>query len=322
MTRKLAPLMAAIFFLSARASSQMALSGLNYQMTMISNPAIAGSEGDGMIRLSYVDLYPGNNFNLHSVAASYDGYFPSLHGGAAAYLTDDYLGGLVNDIRGGLSYSYYFRAGRDMFITGGLSASFYHRGFNAGGAVLPDQIDPINGVIYPSGETLPSTGRTMLDLGTGFLLITGNFFGGVAVTHLAEPDFGNSALAGNKLYRTVLIHAAGDIGLNRENSLRLRPLGKIEISSGMMSAGAGAALETSHFTFSSVVLADNEKDIDLQAGFSVTAGKMVIFYNYRFNIVSGENLLPLSLMHNTGIAVSLNNVDKRKTVRTIKFPEL
>ena len=58
-------------------------------------------------------------------------------------LSDDYLGGIVNDMRGGLSYSYFFQAGKDLFINAGLSASFYHRGYNFDKAVLPDQIDPL-----------------------------------------------------------------------------------------------------------------------------------------------------------------------------------
>ena len=47
-----------------------------------------------------------------------------------------------------------------------------------------------------------------------------------------------------------------------------------------------------------------------------------VYYNYRFNIVSGNNLLPLSLLHQTGLAFSLNNVEKRKTIKTINFPKL
>ena len=53
---------------------------------------------------------------------------------------------LVNDLRGGLSYSYFLQAGRDLYINAGLSASFFHRGFNFSDAVFPDQIDPMGGI--------------------------------------------------------------------------------------------------------------------------------------------------------------------------------
>ena len=115
----------------------------------MNNPALSGSEGDGVLRLSYLNFYPGNSYNLHSVYFSYDSYFPVLHGGAGIYLSDDYLGGIINDLRGGLSYAYFLKAGKDLFINAGLSASVFHRGFNFKNAVLPDQIDPLGGVVIP-----------------------------------------------------------------------------------------------------------------------------------------------------------------------------
>jgi type IX secretion system PorP/SprF family membrane protein len=162
--------------------------GPGYQMLMVLNPALSGSEGDGVLRLSYLNYYPGNNYNLHSVYMSYDAYFPALHGGAGFYLSDDYLGGIVNDFRGGLSYAYFLKAGNDLFINAGLSASIYHRGYDFDNAFLPDQIDPLGGILFPSSEILATTGRTVFDIGAGFLFISGKIFGGVSISHLAEPD--------------------------------------------------------------------------------------------------------------------------------------
>jgi type IX secretion system PorP/SprF family membrane protein len=322
MARYLISLLFIISFLEINSFGQEVLSVLNYQGTMISNPALTGSEGDGLLRLSYQNLYPGNNYNLHSVCLSYDSYFPSLHGGAGFYLSDNYMGGMINDLKGGFSYSYFFRAGTDLFIGAGLSASFFHRGYDFSGTILPDQIDPLDGVVNISGESLSSRGKTVFDVGTGFLFIAGRVFGGIAFNHLTEPDLSNSELASNRLYRNILFHASGKIDIDAGKKLFLRPTGKIEFSKGLFTAGAGAVFETRNLSINSVLLADNLKNIDLQAGFSVKTGILVVFYNYRFNIASGESLLPVSLMHSTGIALSLNNVDKRKTVKTINFPEL
>ena len=46
------------------------------------------------------------------------------------YISNDYLGGIVNELRSGLSYTYFLQAGKDLYINAGLSASFFHRGFN------------------------------------------------------------------------------------------------------------------------------------------------------------------------------------------------
>jgi type IX secretion system PorP/SprF family membrane protein len=308
--------------LSLTSYGQEAGSGLNYQVTMISNPAVTGSEGDGILRLSYQSHYPGNSFNLNTVFLSYDVYSPVLHGGAGFFLSDNYLGGIINDLKGGVSYSYYFQAGGNLFFSAGLSASFYHRGYNFAGAVLPDQIDPLGGAVLTSGEVLSAKGRTIFDIGTGFMFMAGKVFGGLSVSHLAEPDLINNDFGEAKLKRQLLIHVAGDIDLSSEKIFKIRPLGKIEMRKGFLSVGAGAVLESNYVSISSVLLADNAKNIDVQAGFSIKAGRLIVFYNYRFNIASVNNVLPFTLLHHTGLAFSLNNVDKRKTIKTINFPKL
>jgi hypothetical protein len=72
-------------FLSLFCKAQDSESGPGYQLILINNPALSGSEGDGIVRLAYHNYYPGNNFNLHSVYFSYDSYVPSLHGGIGIY---------------------------------------------------------------------------------------------------------------------------------------------------------------------------------------------------------------------------------------------
>lgn len=304
------------------AFGQVLFNPAGYQSAMINNPGVTGSTGDGYLRLTYLNHYPDNGFNLHTAFISYDAYFPSLHGGAGFYLSDNYLGGIINDLRGGLSYSYFLRAGKNLFFSGGLSASFFHRGYNFTGALLPDQIDPLMGAIHPSAEVFSQAGRTVFDIGTGFLIISGHFFGGIAINHLAEPDIYRSEFGDVNLHRTLLLHGAGDIGINREKNLLLRPLAKLEIQKGWFSAGAGAVFETSHFSFNSILFLDNPGNLDIQSGFAVNFKAIILSYNYHFNLISKKNQLPLSVLHEAGIAVSLNNVDKRKTIKTINFPKL
>ena len=296
--------------------------GPGYQMIMMNNPALSGSEGDGLLRLSYLNFYPGNNYNLHSVYFSYDSYFPALHGGAGFYLTDDYLGGIVNDIRGGVSYAYFLQAGKDLFINAGFSASIYHRGYSFDKAVLPDQIDPLGGVSFPSSEILATSGGTVFDIGAGFLFISGNVFGGFSINHLAEPDLSSTGFSNEKLKRKFLIHITGDLNLGKTQSLKVRPLGFLGMQGGFISAGAGGVIESNYLSINAIMLGDNGRNMNIQTGFSFKSGRMSVFYNYRFNIISGNILMPFSLLHQTGLAFSLNNVDKRNMIKTINLPEL
>lgn len=296
--------------------------GTGYQMILKDNPALSGSEGDGVLKLSYLNFYPGNNYNLHSVYLSYDSYFSALHGGAGFYLSDDYLGGLVNDFKAGLSYSYFLQAAKDLFINAGLSASVYHRGYSFEKAVFPDQIDPLGGVSGSSSEILANSGRTILDIGVGFLFITGNIFGGFSINHLAEPDLSGTEFLDERLKRELLIHLSGDFDINKNMNLKVRPVTFLALQSSYLSAGAGVVFETNYLSINTVMFGNSGKNLNLQTGFSFHSGRVSIYYNYMFNLETGNALMPFSLLHQTGLAFSLNSVDKKNVIKTINLPKM
>jgi type IX secretion system PorP/SprF family membrane protein len=314
--------MAAAMLVAATLNGQETTSGLNYQVTMINNPSLAGGEGDGVVRLSYTANYPGNGFNLNTIYLSYDGFSPVLHGGAGIYISDNYLGGIINDLRGGITYSYHFRAGENLYIGAGLSGSFYHRGYNFRGASLPDQVDPLGGIIFPSGEHLAREGTTVFDVGAGLLFISGRVTGGLSVSHLTGPDPAPTDFTRPGLTRQLLLHVAGDIDIGKEKKIKMRPLGKIEARKGYFAAAAGMALEINNLSLSSVMLGDAAGNYDAQAGFSFNTGSMEVIYNYRFNLISGNKIHPFTVFHNVAINFIMNNVDKRKVIKTINFPNL
>jgi type IX secretion system PorP/SprF family membrane protein len=322
MLRQLIKIIIIIFFLPVYCFGQDTDTGPGYQMMMMNNPSLAGSGGNSELRLSYLNFYPGNNYNLHSVYFSYDSYLSGLHGGAGLYLADDYLGGIVNDIRGGISYAYFLQAGKDLFINAGLSASIYHRGFDFKNAILPDQIDPLGGVSLPSSETLASSGRTVFDIGAGFLFTSGSFTGGLSISHLAEPDLSAAGYSNERLKRKLLVHLSGDFTVNKEQDLKILPLTYFSLQNGFISGGAGASFEIKYIAVNMAILGDSGKNLNIQTGFSFSTGRITIYYNYRFNAISGNKMLPLSLLHQTGLAFSLNDVEKRNAVKTINFPKL
>jgi len=322
MLRRLKKILFFIIFLPAYCFGQETDPGPGYQNMMMNNPSLAGSGGDDVLRLSYSNFYPGNNYNLHSVYFSYDSYFSSLHGGVGIFLADDYLGGIINDFRGGLSYAYFLKAGKDLFINAGLSASIYHRGFNFNDAILPDQIDPLGGVSIPSSELLASSGRTVFDIGAGFLFTSGKFSAGFSINHLAEPDLSATGYSNEKLKRKLLVHLSGDFIFSKTQNLRILPLAYFSLQNQFLIGGTGAAIESKYLTINAIILGDNGKSMNFQTGFSINVDRISIYYNYRFNITSANKLLPFSLLHQTGLAFSLNNVEKRNLIKTINFPKL
>jgi len=311
-----------IIGISYSVNAQGISAGPYYQLLLMDNPALSGSEGNGILKLSYLNYYPGNSFNLNSARVSYDSYFPGLHGGIAFFLSEDYLGGIINDLKGGFSYAYFLQAGEDFFINAGLSASVFHRGYNFGNAVLPDQIDPVGGVLFPSSEVSDNSGKTVLDIGAGFLFIYGKLTGGFGVNHLAEPEISSSAVSTEKIKRKYSINMSGDFSLGSKSVLKLDPLILAVQQDDYLSVGAGASLESSNLAVNTVVFGDNGKNVNIQSGFSLKFNVVSVYYNYQFNVISGNSLLPFSLLHQVGLAFSLNNVEKRKAFKTINFPKL
>jgi type IX secretion system PorP/SprF family membrane protein len=293
-----------------------------YQTVLMNNPAMSGSGEAGTLRISYLNYYPGNGYNLHTLYLSYDSYFKELHGGAAFYLTNDYLGGHINNIRGGVSYSYFLQASEKLFINAGLTASVFHQGFNFSNAVLPDQIDPFRGVVYPSAESLVSSGRTVFDIGTGFIFTSGKFSGGLAALHLAEPDLSKGGTPKEDIKRKLYLHLCGDFLVGAKEKFNLKPIAFSSVQDGFFIVGAGASLENERIAINLITMDDSVGNLNLQTGFSLQPGSLRFNYSYRFNIVSNNVLLPLSLLHQVGIAFNLNNVDKRNLLNTIKYPEL
>ena len=293
-----------------------------YQTVLMNNPAMSGSGEAGTIRLSYLNFYPGNGYNLHSLYLSYDSYFDAINGGAAFYLAKDYLGGHINNIRGGISYSYFLQAGENLFINAGLTASVFHQGFNFANAILPEQIYPISGTIYPSSEVLVSSGRTIFDIGTGFIFESRKISGGLAVLHLSEPDLSKGGGQKEIIKRKLYMHLCGEFPVGSREMFYLKPIAFSSIQDGFFIAGAGTSFENEHFAINAITMNDNAGNMNLQTGFSFGVGSLRFNYSYRFNIVSDNVLLPLSLLHKAEITFNLNNFDKNKKNNTINFPNL
>jgi type IX secretion system PorP/SprF family membrane protein len=320
--KKLLYIAVAYFTINASCFGQETDYGPGYQHILISNPAFSGADGEARLRLSYLNFYPGNQYGLHTFYSSCDSYFSELHGGAGIWLSDDYYGGIVNDLRGGLSYAYFLQAGKELFINAGLSASIFHRGFNFSNAVLPDMIDPLGGAGIPSSEALASQGKTVFDVGTGFLFIYREFLGGFSLNHLSQPSLSEKSYSDEKLKREVVIHLAYTIRMGKNKDLIIKPVGFFEYQANYLSWSAGAVLENNILSLNALMIKDNVRNTNMQTGFSLKAGLITLFYNYRFNVVSQNSVLPFSLLHQTGLAFSLNNVDKRKATGRISFPKM
>ena len=130
------------------------------------------------------------------------------------------------------------------------------------------------------------------------------------------------SINGEKLKRKYLLYFAGDLNINEALNLKIRPVTLMSLQGNYLSAGAGVVFESNYLSVNCIFMGNSNKNANIQTGFSIKAGRISFYYNYCFNIASANSLLPLSLFHQTGLALSLNNVNKRNSIKTINFPEL
>lgn len=293
-----------------------------YYTPVKANPAMAGSEGPGILKLIYRDYYPGRGLNLHSIYCSYDSFLEPIHGGFGFYLSEDLLGDILSDFRAGAAYSYHLRASRDLYINAGFQASLIHRGFDAGKIILPDQIDPLMGAVLPSGELIASGSRTVFDAGLGFLFSYLDYHAGISVNHIFRPDISGSGLQESGLGRRFSMH--GGAVFNRPNSdISFAPAFVISVQNSNIIGALGTSIAYKDLSINIVPFFDPRKGLSfVQSGLHLKTGRIELGYNYNFVPLRTSSLEPFTLSNQAYISVILNNIEKRDVIKAINYPKM
>jgi type IX secretion system PorP/SprF family membrane protein len=290
-------------------------------MQFMYNPGFAGAGGARSLNLSAFSFLPGNGFGLRSVYASYDGYYDGLHGGAGVWLSDDMPGEVMNDLRGGVSYAYHFRAGRDVYITSGLTASVISRGIRRGSIILPDDIDPLRGITGAGIEYASPSAITRFDLGIGFTIASGPWYGGASVMHLTRPPLSIEDQENNRIDRLYALTGGVELTPWGED-LSLMPSAtflaqgdeiKIYLGSEASWKGLMASLAMWHVSGGFTA-----------AGYSIgwDASYVKIIISYSYILTGGSASIGGTAIVKAGAAFAFGNVEKSRAIHIIKLPLL
>jgi type IX secretion system PorP/SprF family membrane protein len=290
-------------------------------MRSVFNPGFCGAAGENRLYLTEYNFLPGQGFNLNSISALIDYYMPSMHGGTSAWITDDIMGGVINDMRAGVAYAYHFRAGNNVFVTAGLTASVIHIGINQSKVVLPDDLDPFKGLITSSGETLSGYGLTRFDTGSGLTISSGEWYGGFAVSHLNQPYLSDNRQKTNRLQRKYCIEGGSTFTIG-ENKTELQPWAMLIFQGESFIGTAGAMLTRRQISggISTWFIRDGFAAIQPMLGWHNEAASVGLSYSYNLGN-AGTNLSSTALIR-ASVTIVLNNVEKRKVIHVIKLPEL
>ncbi len=184
------------------------------------NPAFAGTAVCPRLILNYRNQWPSISGTFVTYNASYDQHIDKIGGGIGLMLVSDRAGegALTQTIISGI-YSYRLPVNREFDIRMSLQATYQQRSLDWDKLTFGDMIDPKFGFVYNTAEPRPGTNelnKGFIDFSTGILGYSKNFFAGVAVHHLTEPEEGFISIS--KLPRRYTMHAGMIIPLTRIHS--------------------------------------------------------------------------------------------------------
>ncbi|MCB9245775.1 MAG: type IX secretion system membrane protein PorP/SprF [Flavobacteriales bacterium] len=193
-----------------------------YATPVYTNPAMAGTgqcDGGGRAVINYRNQWPSLPGTFVTTAVSWDQHFDRLGGGIGIIATRDVAGeGLLetNTVSG--IYAYQLRLNKSFTMRFGLEAQFMQRGLDFSKLRFEDQIQATRGFVLPTSEPVIDNKIRTPNFSTGLLGYTENFYAGVAVHNLIEP---NQSFYGDPeavLPMRYTVHAGSVIPLDRRRN--------------------------------------------------------------------------------------------------------
>jgi len=189
-----------------------------YANPLYLNPAFAGSAVCPRIIMNYRNQWPAITGTFVTYNASYDQHFDKLSGGLGILVNADRAGeGTINTNTFSGIYSYRLEVSRTFSINAALQASYVDRRLAWEKLTFGDMIDPRSGFIYNTKEEVPADlSKGYVDFSTGIVGYTENFYAGVAVSHLTEPEEGFKTI--HTIPMKFTAHAGAVIDLMKRKS--------------------------------------------------------------------------------------------------------
>ncbi len=204
-----------------------------YANPLYLNPALAGSTFTPRLIINYRNQWPSLDANFVTYSASYDQFVDNISSSFGIMVNTDRAGdGVLNTSTFSGIYTYTLRINRHTYLNAGLQASFYQRKLDWEQLIFDDQINPVQGVVYPTSERPPDNLDVgFLDFSAGLLLgYKDIFYGGLAVHHLTEPYDGFYSDNNSRLNSKFTFHLGGVIDMEsrgrrsrRDDALTLSP---------------------------------------------------------------------------------------------------
>jgi len=160
--------------------------------------------------------------NYVTYNASYDQYYPKLHGGLGFLINVDNAGdGILKTAQISMMYSYSLRISYEGFLNMSLQGTFYQKTLNWNLLHFGDQFDPQRGFVLPTSDRPPDNNTVRFgDFDAGAVFgWKGVLHGGIAVHHMNRPNMAYYTTDDNRLPVKFTAHFGVNINPQGEGML-------------------------------------------------------------------------------------------------------
>lgn len=190
-----------------------------YANPLFLNPALAGFTECARVNLNYRNQWPALGNAYITFSGSYDQSIPSINSGIGVMAMSDRQGdgALVRNTISAF-YSYQLRVSDPIVISFGVQGAFYQEVLDWDKLVFADQINPSTGEIdFNTNEPQPQNlNVTAVDFSAGAVLAYyDQWFAGVAVHHLTQPELSFYDNTDSKLPMKFTFHGGVNINLSQ-----------------------------------------------------------------------------------------------------------
>ena len=159
-----------------------------YSNPVYLNPAFAGSNVCPRLVMNYRNQWPSFSANFVTNAVTYDQKADLLSGGLGFTVMSDNVANTLKTNNASLVYSYHQNITRKFSLNFGLQGTFIQKSVDVSKLTFGDMIDPRRGFVYSTNDYIMTEPLNVLDFSAGILGFSENFFFGIAVHHLTQPE--------------------------------------------------------------------------------------------------------------------------------------
>ena len=299
------------------------------------NPAFAGTTYSPRFAASYRNEWPSHSdvgvTAYATYAVSYDQFFSPFNSGfGLMVMTDDAGGGLLKTSVVNAAYSYKVSVSNDFGIKLGIQAGFRQLRLDWDRLIFLDQLDPLTGPLDPSGNPNPSNEippesltNTQFDVGTGLLVYTPLFYGGIALHHLTTPSEGFIRSGGTGLEEglplRLTLQAGAELtllpGNNRIPSTFIAPAVLFVKQGDQGQINAGAHLSRGPISVGGFYRHAFTNSDAVIGTVSFLYEVFKIGYSYDFTVASGLEVPVSGGSHEISLLINLDNSESQRRKR-------